>query len=347
MRWCATISVALALLLSTSGAWAQDRAELWRRCEAVERVSYERSIASCTTLIELGGEHEQRLAIAYYFRADSNDQLGKTESAIADYTEALRLNPWFADALRRRGAAYMERKDYDRALADFSAMVRVDASNAKAYFLRGSVYMAREQYATAIPEFDEAIRLNSSDWESFEKRAAALEKLGQSESARRDRDHAVSISPAWQTLGCAYAKELEEALNYCNRALQLDSNFHPARVVRANLYRGAGRLEAAIADYDVALKIKPDEAYIHALRGVARLRADQLDAAIADFNALLERADRQSKEPYIDRRSTALYGRGIARHRKGDIAGGAVDIAAAKAIESGIVEIMAREGVSP
>jgi tetratricopeptide (TPR) repeat protein len=347
MKWRTTIAVALSLLLPGVEAWAQERAVLWRRCEVVERVSYERSIASCTVLIELGGESEQRLAMAYYFRADANEQLGKTESAIADYTEALRLNPWFADALRRRGAAYMERKDHDRALADFSAMVRVDPSNSNAYFLRGTVYMARDQYAAAIPEFDEAIRLNPSDWESFEKRAAALEKLGQYESARKDRDHAVNISPGWQTLGCSYAKELEEALSYCNRALQLDPNFHPALVVRANWYRGAGRLEAAIADYDLALKIKPDEAYVYALRGVARLRAGQLDGAITDFDALLERANRQSKEPYIDRRSTALYGRGIARHRKGDIAGGAVDIAAAKAIERGIAEIMAREGVSP
>lgn len=342
--------LSMSLALAALPALAQDdRAALWRRCEGVERVSYERSIASCTALIELGGETEQRLAIAHYFRADLNDQLGKTEGAIVDYTEALRLNPWFADALSRRGAIYVRKSDYDRALADFSAMVRVDPSNAKAYFLRGTVYMAREQYATAIPEFDEAIRLNPLDWESFEKRGGALEKLGQSENGRRDREHAVSISPAWQTLGCAYAKEFDEALNYCNRALELDPNFHGALVVRANWYRGAGRLEAAIVDCDLALKIKPDEAYVHALRGIARLRAGQLDAAIIDFNALLERANRQSAEArWIDFRSKALYGRGIARHRKGDAAGGAEDIAAAEAIESGIAKIMARdEGVTP
>jgi hypothetical protein len=67
-----------------------------------------------------------------------------------------------------------------------------------------------------------------------------------------------------------------------------------------------------------------------------RLKAGQLDGAIADYSAALA----------IDARmASALYCRGIARQRKGDAAGGAADIAAAKAVQVDVAEEFARYGV--
>ena len=45
------------------------------------------------------------------------------------------------------------------------------------------------------------------------------------------------------------------------------------------------------------------------------------------------------------RQSTSLYGRGVARQRKGDAEGGAADIAAAVKIKSDIARDMARYGL--
>jgi tetratricopeptide (TPR) repeat protein len=65
-------------------------------------------------------------------------------------------------------------------------------------------------------------------------------------------------------------------------------------------------------------------------------QAGRLDAAIADYDAALRR------DPKI---AESLYGRGIARQRKGDTAGGDADIAAAKAVKPDIAEVMAKYGV--
>jgi hypothetical protein len=43
--------------------------------------------------------------------------------------------------------------------------------------------------------------------------------------------------------------------------------------------------------------------------------------------------------------ASSLYGRGLAKLKKGDTAGGNADIAAAEAIEANIVEDFARYGV--
>ena len=42
------------------------------------------------------------------------------ESEVADYTEAIRLDPKHVDAYINRGAVYDDKLDYDKALADFN-----------------------------------------------------------------------------------------------------------------------------------------------------------------------------------------------------------------------------------
>jgi hypothetical protein len=62
----------------------------------------------------------------------------------------------------------------------------------------------------------------------------------------------------------------------------------------------------------------------------------QIDDAIKDYDAALK------ADPKI---AESLYGRGIAKMRKGDVAGGNADIASAKALNPNIVELMDKLGV--
>jgi tetratricopeptide (TPR) repeat protein len=51
---------------------------------------------------------------------------GDLENAIADYTEALRLNPDYALAYNNRGDAYYNQGRYDQAIEDYTAALRID-----------------------------------------------------------------------------------------------------------------------------------------------------------------------------------------------------------------------------
>ena len=51
---------------------------------------------------------------------------GDNDRAIADYDQALTLNPKFAMAYSNRSAAYKAKGDNDHAAADFKAAVRLD-----------------------------------------------------------------------------------------------------------------------------------------------------------------------------------------------------------------------------
>jgi hypothetical protein len=61
-----------------------------------------------------------------------------------------------------------------------------------------------------------------------------------------------------------------------------------------------------------------------------------LDAAIADYDSALK------LQPQT---ASSLYGRGVAKRKKGDSSGGNADIAAARAIQANIGEEFARDGV--
>ena len=71
---------------------------------------------------------------------------------------------------------------------------------------------------------------------------------------------------------------------------------------------------------------------------VTRRVAALLDDAVADYDEALKLNPKQAG---------SLYGRGLAKLKKGDAGGGEADIAAAKAIQADIAEEFARYGVTP
>jgi tetratricopeptide (TPR) repeat protein len=94
-------------------------------------------------------------------------------------------------------------------------------------------------------------------------------------------------------------------------------------------------LPAALTDCDEALRLDPGNAIYFNTRGLVQLKLGTFDRAIADYGASI--AKRQD--------ANSLYGRGVAKLKSGDKAGGEADIAAAKAIEADIGQVYAGYGV--
>ena len=82
-------------------------------------------ILSCSELIELGKETPKNLAVAFTNRGNGYVFKDDYDRAIADYTEAIRLDPNSVAAYFGRAGAYSDRGDVDRAMADYSAAQRL------------------------------------------------------------------------------------------------------------------------------------------------------------------------------------------------------------------------------
>jgi tetratricopeptide (TPR) repeat protein len=83
-------------------------------------------VVSCARVLQSSNETAKNRAVAYFNRAIACKADGDFDRAIADYTEAIRLDPKLAIAYYERGVAYHALGDFDRAIADYTEAIRLD-----------------------------------------------------------------------------------------------------------------------------------------------------------------------------------------------------------------------------
>jgi hypothetical protein len=151
--------------------------------------------------------------------------------------------------------------------------------------------------------------------------------------------HDPQLAVAYFYRGSAYGAkgDRDRAIADFNEAIRLDPNNAQALNGRGYaLSRSSAKCSRRLADCNESLRLVPTDANTLDSRGFANLKSGQLDAAIADYDSVLK---------LHPNTASSLYGRGVAKLRKGDSSGGNADIAAAKAIQVNIDEEFARDGV--
>ena len=89
---------------------------------------------ACTRIIEsrrlfAAPITDANLARIYVNRGVEYEAKGQLTRAIADYTEAIELNPRHADAYNNRGVAYQNKGKRRKAIADYRKALQIDPSH--------------------------------------------------------------------------------------------------------------------------------------------------------------------------------------------------------------------------
>ena len=82
------------------------------------------AIAGCTRVIDDSKVKPKGRAAAFYNRGNAHTAKGDLAAAIADYDEAIKLDPKNASAFNNRGTAHSDKGDADAALADFDEAIK-------------------------------------------------------------------------------------------------------------------------------------------------------------------------------------------------------------------------------
>ena len=168
----AIFCLASSALLATPAA-AQD----FKTCELE---SGDVPIAACDRAIASGTLSKSNLAWAYHNRAVEYEIKKQYESATADYTRALGVDPNRAGSLVGRGNCYSTTGKYDRALDDYNKALRIDPKSPNALQNRGLNFARMKDYAKARADYQKALELparGNSDRVSQEKARAQLAEL--------------------------------------------------------------------------------------------------------------------------------------------------------------------------
>ncbi len=272
---------------------------------------------------------DRKIPVASFLTTDLSDDIiyvnrgfaylakGNYDSALADFKQAIQLQPNSIFAYLNRSAVYFVKQDYDRGLADLNQVIQLQPNFDLAYVKRGSVYYFKGDYDRALTDLNHAIQLQASSASSYAVRGEIYFKRDDFDRAIADSSQAIKLQPnlvdAYRNRGKSYREkgDYDRAIADYDQAIKLGSEPTNAEIYngRGWTYAQAGKFDQAIADLNQAIKLNPDEANFYDSRGFAYAGKREYDQAISDYNQALK------LNPDAD---YAYYHRGIVYRALGD-----------------------------
>ena len=147
------IAILFAVSLMASPATADD-------FDTCGNGSGAQAIAACDRVIANPRTSVVNRAATYDNRGNLYDDQGDHDRALADYNEAIRLNPKNSIAYNNRGNAYDDKGDLAHAIADYNEAIRLNPKYDQAYENRGVAYLYSGNLAKALADVSQASKLD-------------------------------------------------------------------------------------------------------------------------------------------------------------------------------------------
>lgn len=263
-------SIAVIMLLpSTVGAATKPQHALCANKGHVRPLGMQ--IKACSAAIQSHQLSSRRLAWAYRERAGAYYRKGAYALAIADYTQAIRLDPKNAAGHIGRALSYVQKReygqakinDYTQAINDYSDVIRLDPKNIRAIIGRGEVYDLDGKQPLAVAAFTRAIRLDPKSGVAYADRGKAYANEDAFARAIADYTRVIRLEPK-NSLGYNGRADVYYRLGEYDRG---NADYERAK------YLGKPECQSAV---DVARKVEPFAKPAYVKMATKRLRIPDL-----------------------------------------------------------------------
>ncbi|WP_293338172.1 TerD family protein [Microcoleus sp. CAWBG58] len=236
----------------------------------------------------------QRLAIAQKATNFSNQgslkiQKGDVAGAIANFTQALGLNPNIPQAYLGLGIATAKQGNKQQAIYNYDRALQLNPNLAEAYFGRGQAYYELGDKQKAIGNYEQAIRVNPNYGLAYLERGAIRCMLGTKSQAVADFNQAGEIfskqgdgnnyqlaknfinncqEPTAQAVICDYRRNIDSLGRPCGRSVSV-----PIIIKRKSAIAGSNSDSTDVKSSSSAEKISPDNSDSSSTRTRSRRRS--------------------------------------------------------------------------
>ncbi len=182
LRIAAVVTVPL---FGSAAALAQtEQQRNWRMGK--DGASPDQRISACTALIESKQESSQQLAITFKTRGTVYFHKGDYGRAIQDYSQAIKLDPRYSEALDNRCWTRATINQLQDALKDCIESLRIRPNFAPTTDTLGFVYLKLGRFDLAISTYDAALKLDPKSPYSLYGRGVAKLKTGDAAGGQAD-----------------------------------------------------------------------------------------------------------------------------------------------------------------
>lgn len=181
------------------------------------------AIKHCTAAIEARKANNDMLAQWYVQRGALWSDKGDYDRAIADHTNALKLDARVRNANYYRGTAWSNKGEFDRAIADFDTAIKMNASDPVVYHARAIEYTVKGDYARAIADYDKVVQLDAKAEGLHFARGRTLFYMSDFARATTDLEAAFSAQPNIYTALWLYLARKRGGVNDADERLERDT----------------------------------------------------------------------------------------------------------------------------
>ena len=279
--------------------------------------------AAIEKAIEKITDDDAKLSKALFIRASLSDD---SDSRLADLNQAIKIDPSNLEAIRIRGAFYLQNNQADKAIEDFKLWLDNDKENLAAYYVVAQSLVAMQKFDEAIEILDKAAEVNPDESRTFKERARVLIAQEKQEQAIEDLGKAIQLNgkdfEAMMLRASLLLDEekLDEALGDVNKALELQPGLIGAYRLRSFIYSAQENFEKAIEDIQTLADDDPSNLSFKTQLAMLYNANDEPSKSVEIYSPLIKQLSRDLENPTNDAQeealetllSSALRGRGDA-----------------------------------